>query len=104
MSKHNSAPISDLASSAFTLSKRSLRNLSKSIRCSQSTAIVPVVFMSRPPMIVLWTAEFCETLAAHRFGRFEYQAIGRHGGVLERGRKGNGNVHRSDALHRLIQI
>src|SRR5215472_2621944 len=44
MSKQSSAPNSDSASRAFARARRSCRRRSKSIRCSQSTAMVPCVF------------------------------------------------------------
>src|ERR1700688_1283264 len=43
MSKHNSAPISDLPRSSLARASRSRRRRSKSTRFSQSTAIVPYV-------------------------------------------------------------
>src|SRR5580698_5100576 len=46
MSKTSSAPISDFFSSAFALSRRSLRSRSKLMRFSQSTAIDPYVLIA----------------------------------------------------------
>src|SRR5258708_15146945 len=43
MSKQSSAPISDLASRDLARARRSVRKRSKSMRFSQSTAIVPYV-------------------------------------------------------------
>ena len=40
-SKLSSAPSDDASSCAFSLASRSVRSLSRSTRCSQSTALAP---------------------------------------------------------------
>ena len=50
MSKQSNAPSEDFASSSLTRASRSRRSRSKSIRCSQSTAIVPNVFSAMPDL------------------------------------------------------
>src|SRR6202158_201835 len=129
MSKHSSAPISDLTRSSLARARRSRRRRSKSTRFSQSTAIVPYVgraieFLLRkqgrgqraavktlrkllPLQSDLSPLTFISDLvlsAAHLTRGLKHGLLGRHGHILQRRRKRNWNMHRAHALDRSVQI
>src|SRR5215469_7158810 len=100
MSKQSSAPNSDLASRAFARSRRSRRRRSKSTRCSQSTAIVPVVLSATASLLFL--SSLGESAKFLR--RLKHRLLGGYGGIFERRRKWYGNVHGSHPFDGPIQV
>src|SRR3954452_23269944 len=95
MSKHSSAPMSDSFRNCFARASRSVRSRSMSVRCSQSTAIVPYVRVAiccAPPL-----------LADELARRLREQLGGGNGDVFERRRERNGNVHRAEPLHGRVE-
>src|ERR1700681_4031719 len=121
MSKHNSAPISDLTRSSLARARRSRRRRSKSTRFSQSTAIVPYVGRAiefsfycevrgerldcRGEKILIRASKFLPLQSdlspltslpsAKCTGRVKHGLLGRHGYILQRWRKRNWNMHRA---------
>src|SRR5260370_12340068 len=133
MSKHNSAPISDLARSSLPRARRPRRRRSKSTRFSQSTAIVPYVgrainlsFAERSEVrgqiaevrtskrgyvgfhLCNLTSNLLSLIAvlspAERTGGLKHGLLGRHGHIFQGRRKRNWNMHRAHALDRSVQI
>src|ERR1700722_7104988 len=105
MSKQSSEPISDFASSAFTRARRSRRRRSKSMRCSQSTAIDPIVLMAIIASFVrLGLASLPLGAVAEDASGFENCFFAGDGCVFERWRKRNGHMHGAHALYGTVEI
>src|SRR5215469_3659380 len=105
MSKQSRAPISDFSSKALARARRSRRRRSKSMRFSQSTAIVPCVGSAiGTSLSALSFSILMSSASAHPFRGLEYRLFRGHGDVLEWRREGNGHVHCAHALHRSIEV
>src|ERR1700686_861291 len=115
MSKHSSAPNSDLTRSSLARASRSRRRRSKSTRFSQSTAIVP--YVGRAITLLLIACPLRHSLpagrrrylaralpAAESAGGLKHGLLGRHGYIFQRRRERNWNMHRAHAFDRSIQI
>src|ERR1700690_151449 len=92
MSKQRSAPISDFLSSILTRASRSRRKRSKSMRCSQSTAMVPYVLIA-----IL-------NPSAKNLCHFKNGVFGRHRQVFQARGERDGHVHGSHPLHGRIEV
>src|SRR5678816_186371 len=95
MSKHRTAPSSDFCKSSLIRASRSRRSRSKSIRCSQSTAIVPYVLIAK---------EVSSSAFAHLTRERDHVAFTRNRRILERRRERYRHVLRPHAPHRAVEV
>src|SRR5258708_3134151 len=112
MSKQSSAPIDDFLSRSFARCRRSRRRRSKSMRCSQSTAMVPWVLSA---IISSWLLALSLTrgrdapgtpalLLTHFSCGFGYGSFRWDCYIFQRRRERDRDVHRAHAFYRGVEV